>query len=162
MPGISATQAHHLLTAICFLTFGCCEANPENTHCGLCDAFKIAADTLLRLAISILHDLCLVELPPRGLSLLQGSLASADGTTYNEATLAYANISEATLMWQQQLDRFAIDNSGTVYESLPEGGKLASVVKEVLDIVPEGGAEEQVQFVARKVFYHMFEIGPSR
>ena len=76
--------------------------------------------------------------------------------------MAYANISEATIMWQQQLDRFAIDTSGSVYDSVPEGSKLAGVVKEVLDIVPESGPEEQVQFVARKVFYHMFEIPPSR
>ena len=94
--------------------------------------------------------------------LLQGELASAEGANYNDATTAYANVSEATLMWQQQLDRFAIDASGTTYDSLPEGGKLASIVKEVLDIVPEAGPEEQVQFVARKVFYHMFEISPNR
>lgn len=76
--------------------------------------------------------------------------------------MAYANISESVLAWQKQLDRFAIDASGAVYESLAEGGKLASTVKEVLDTVPEGGSEEQVQFVARKVFYHMFEVAPSR
>ncbi len=90
------------------------------------------------------------------------SLASTDGTPYSEATMAYANISEATIMWQQQLDRYAIDTSGTVYDSVPEGSKLAGVVKEVLGVVPESGPEEQVQFVARKVFYHMFEVPPSR
>ena len=89
-------------------------------------------------------------------------MASGDRSNYNETTLAYANIAEATLLWQQQLDRYAIDASGTIYDAVPEGGKLASVVKEVLDIVPENGPEEQVQFVARKTFYHMFEIAPNR
>lgn len=96
------------------------------------------------------------------LTLQNASLASTDGASYTESPMAYANISEATIMWQQKLDRFAIDTSGTAYDSVPEGSKLAGVVKEVLDIVPESGAEEQVQFVARKVFYHMFEIPPSR
>jgi hypothetical protein len=88
-------------------------------------------------------------------------MASGDRGTYNEATLAYANLAEAANAWMQQLDRLAAKHAGAVFEGLPEGSEAGKVVDEVLDLVPEG-MEEQTQFLARKIFYHMFEVIGNR
>jgi len=88
-------------------------------------------------------------------------MASGDRGTYSEPTLAYANLAEAANAWLQQLDRLAAKHAGANFEGLPEGSEGGSLVNEVLDIVPEG-MEEQTQFLARKIFYHMFDVVGNR
>ncbi len=88
-------------------------------------------------------------------------MASGDRGGYNEATLALANLAEAANTWLQQLDRLAAKHSGTAFEGLAEGSEAASLVNEVMDLVPEG-MEEQTQVLARKIFYHMFDVLGNR
>lgn len=92
---------------------------------------------------------------------MQGSMASGDRGNYNEATLAYATLAESANAWLQQLDRLAAKQAGAVFEGLPAGSEAGDLVNEVLDLAPEG-MEEQTQFLARKIFFHMFEVVGNR
>ena len=88
-------------------------------------------------------------------------MASGDRGAYNETTLALANLAEAANAWLQQLDRLAAKHAGVNFEGIPEGSEAGNLVNEVLDLVPEG-MEEQTQLIARKIFYHIFDVVGNR
>ena len=98
------------------------------------------------------------EIETHALNVLQGPAASGD---FDETSLALAQMADAVMLWQQRLDVQVMKNPTAVYPLMPNGEELTALVNGVLDLVPEG-ADEQGAVVARKIFYHMFDLPGNR
>lgn len=81
--------------------------------------------------------------------------------SYDEAGLGYGHQADSVTLWQQRLDALVAKSPNAVYMPLPEGGEVAALVNEILDLVPET-SEEQAFAAANKIFFHMFDVVGNR